>query len=307
GSGAYSAPNLPVTWTEKDYHWKKMLPGKGHSSPMVWMDNLYLTCSDGENPGNLLLCFDKTTGKEKWRMLFESQTRQLHRLNTFASSTPAVDPYHVYMAWSDNDHFRIAAISHNGKGVWERNLGTHHTQHGGGSSPVVYRDRVYIANECRGPSAIHALDRMTGESIWKVDRPWDEKGKTSYSTPLLYRPERGEPYLVFNSTSSGMTAINPDNGKTVWQIPDLFPKRTILSPFTVNGLIFGSCGDGNVGFFLAAIRPPLEKGGQPTEAYRIRKAAPYVPTPVAKENRLFLVSDGGIASCVDATTGEEIW
>jgi outer membrane protein assembly factor BamB len=306
-SGGYTAKGLPSEWTEADYQWQVTLPGNGHSSPIAWNNRLYLTSTDGGKPGSLLLCYAADTGKEVWRLEFEASDRQLHKFNTFASSTTAVDEHHVYIAWSDAENFQIAAVDHSGKGVWQRNLGSHHTQHGGGISPVVYEDLVIIPNDCRGPSSIHALNRMTGEIVWKVDRPWEEKGKTSYSTPLLYQAAWGEPLMIFNSTSSGMTAVNPSTGETVWQLKDLFPKRTIMSPIQVGELIYSSCGDGNSGFFLVAIRPPVERGEEATIAYQIRKSAPYVPTPVAKDDRLFLLSDGGIATCIEASTGHEIW
>ena len=307
GSGVYSAPNLPVKWTADDYQWTLKLPGTGHSSPIIWNDHLYLTSTDGEKPDSLLLCLNPKTGKQIWSLTFKAAPRKLHQFNTFASSTPAVDEHHVYVAWSDAEHFQIAAVDHKGRGIWQRNLGEHNTQHGGGISPIVFEDMVLIANDCRSPSAIHALNRMTGETIWKVDRAWEPQGKTSYSTPLVYYSEDGKAQIIFNSASSGMNAIDPHTGKTIWQVADIFPKRTIGSPILVDGLIFASCGDGNAGHYLAAVRPPSKQGATAEVAYTVRKSAPYVPTPVAKGNHLFLVSDGGIATCIDATTGKEIW
>lgn len=307
GAGSYSAPELPNSWSESDYKWTIELPGDGHSSPIIWNDQLYVTSSDGEQPDSLLLCLNKETGKELWSLQFEASDRKLHQFNTFASATPAVDEHHVYIAWSDAARFQIAAVDHQGKGIWQRNLGRHRTQHGGGISPIVFEDKIFIGNDCRSPSAIYALDRMTGETIWSVDRPWDPKGKTSYSTPLLYYGTDGESQIIFNSAASGMTAVDPNTGETLWQVPDLFPKRTIGSPILASGLIIASCGDGNNGHWLAAVRPPSKPGEDAEVVYKIRKSAPYVPTPVAKGDQLFLVSDGGIATCIDAPTGNEIW
>lgn len=307
GSGVYTAPNVPSSWTENDYRWTYQLPGEGHSSPIVWDDHLYVTCSDGDRPNSLLICLDPEEGKQIWSLNFESSNRKLHKFNTFASATPAVDEHHVYIAWSDANRFQIAAVTHEGKGVWERNLGEHNTQHGGGISPIIFENMVIIANDCRGPSAIHALDRMTGETIWSIDRPWDAKGKTSYSTPLLHQGFDNKTQIIFNSASSGMTALDPYTGKTLWEIPDLFPQRTISSPLLAGGHIFASCGAGNAAHSFVAVRPPSGPGEQAKVAYKIRKSMPYVPTAVSNGNQLFLVSDGGIASCIDARTGEEIW
>ena len=307
GSGTYSAPKLPASWSADDYKWTLELPGDGHSSPIIWGEQLYVTTSDEGQPDSLLLCLNKESGKELWSLRFEASDRKLHKFNTFASATPAVDEHHVYIAWSDADRFQIAAVSHDGKGAWERNLGGHTTQHGGGISPIVFGDLILIGNDCRGPSAIHALNRMTGETVWSIDRPWDAKGKTSYSTPLLYTGFDGKTQVIFNSASSGMTALDPETGEQLWQVPDLFPQRTISSPTLAGGLIFASCGAGNAAHSFVAVRPPSAPGEEAEVAYKIRKSAPYVPTPVANGDRLFLVSDGGIATCIDAPTGKEIW
>lgn len=307
GSGIYTAKNLPVSWSKDDYLWTLELPGDGHSSPMAWGDRIYVTCTDRGNPRLFLLCLDSQSGKEIWRRSFESEAHRLHRLASYVTSTPAVDRYHVYMAWSNHSDFNIAAIDHSGKEVWRRKLGTRVTQHGGETSPIVLDDRLIVVNDSRGPSSIHALDRMTGETLWNRERPNDPKGKASYSTPLVYHTARGDKQLIFISTSRGMTALNPNNGDVTWEMPHLFSKRTILSPVRIGGYIFASDGSGTGGAKLTAVRPPARAGAEPEIAYEIRKSAPYVPTPVGYRDRLFLVSDGGIATCIDAPNGKEIW
>ena len=307
GSGIYTAKNLPLSWNEDDYLWTLQLPGHGHSSPMAWGDRLYVTSTDRGSPLLILLCLDSRSGQEIWRRSFTSEAHRLHRLSSYATSTPAVDQYHVYMVWSNHGHFNIAAIDHAGKEVWRRDLGTRVTSHGGETSPIVLGDRVIVANDSKGPSSIHALDRMTGETLWKRERPNAPKGKASYCTPLVYHTPRGDKQLIFNSTSSGMTALNPENGEVIWEMPHLYSDRTILSPIPIGEYIIASSGSGTGGGNLIAVRPPTRAGEEPAIAYRIRKSAPYVPTPVSKGDRLFLVSDGGIATCIDGPSGEEIW
>ena len=307
GSGIYTAKDLASAWSEDDYHWTLELPGDGHSSPIGWGDQIYITSTDRGNPQVILLCLDSRSGKEIWRRSFTSAAHRLHQFSSYATSTPAVDRHHVYLVWSNRQHFNIAAIDHSGKQVWRRDLGTRVTSHGGESSPIVLQEMVIVANDSKGPSFIHALDRMTGETIWQRERSNDPKGKASYSAPLVYRTARGDKQLVFNSTSSGMTALNAKNGEVIWQIPDLFSDRTILSPLQVGEYIFGSCGSGAGGNILTAVRPPVQDGAQPEIAYRIRRSAPYVPTPVSQGDRLFLVSDGGIATAIDVPTGKKIW
>ncbi|MBC9866550.1 MAG: PQQ-binding-like beta-propeller repeat protein [Opitutae bacterium] len=307
GSGIYTAKNLLLSWNDNDYLWTLQLPGDGHSSPIAWRDQIYVTSTDRGNPRLILLCLDSRSGQEIWRSSFTSAAHRLHRLSSYATSTPAVDRYHVYMVWSNHGHFNIAALDHAGKEVWRRDLGTRVTSHGGETSPIVLDDMVIVTNDSRGPSSIHALDRMTGETLWKRERPNEPKGKASYCTPLVYRTARGDEQLIFNSTSSGMTALNPENGEVLWAMPHLFPDRTILSPVRIGEYIFASCGSGTGGATLTAVLPPTRAGAEPEIAYEIRKSAPYVPTPVGLGDRLFMVNDGGIATCIDAPSGEEIW
>ena len=110
GSGIYTAKNLPLSWNENDYLWTLQLPGDGHSSPMAWRDRLYVTSTNRGSARLILLCLDSRSGKEIWRRSFTSAPHRLHRLSSFATSTPAVDRYHVYMVWSNHGHFNVTAI-----------------------------------------------------------------------------------------------------------------------------------------------------------------------------------------------------
>ena len=307
GSGTYTAKDLPSFWNPDDYQWTVELPGDGHSSPIGWGDHIYVTSTDRGNPKVILLCLDSRTGKEIWRKTFQSEAHRLNRLSSYATSTPAVDRHHIYMVWSNHQHFNIAALDHSGKEVWRRDLGTRITSHGGETSPIVLDGMVIVANDNKGPSAIHALDHLTGKTIWKQKRSYASRGKGSYSVPLVYHTAWGVKQLVVNSTSSGMTALNPKDGEVIWQIPDLFADRTILSPLHIGEYLFGSSGSGAGGNVLTAVRPPSPAGSEPEIAYQVRKSAPYVPTPVSKGDRLFLISDGGIATAIDVPSGEEIW
>jgi outer membrane protein assembly factor BamB len=112
--------------------------------------------------------------------------------------------------------------------------------------------------------------------------------------------------LIFTSHTHGVAALDPDSGRVLWELADLFDKRVVSSPVLAAGLIVGACGSGGGGNYLVAVRPggPEKK---PEVAYTVRKSAPYVPTSVCVGERLFLWSDGGIVSCVQAASGEMKW
>lgn len=305
GSGLSNANTIPAKWTELDFNWKETLPGTGHSSPVIWGDRIFLT-SSLDNPSRILvLCLREDNGTLIWQREFAFETFNKHKFNSFTSATPTVDEHHLYVPWSTPDRYTLRAFDHDGNTVWDRDLGAFESSHGSGTSPIVVDDKVILGNEQLGQSFLIAFSRNTGEIIWKSKRRSD---KTAYSTPCVYTPENGSPQLVFNSQAHGISSVDPDTGRALWEYASAFDKRSVSSPVVASGLIIGSCGSGGGGNYVVAVRPgdPLNNQ-QPQLAYKIRRSAPYVPCTVALDNLLFLWSDAGIVSCVEALTGEVKW
>ncbi len=299
GSGESEATTVPATWTDNDYDWHVPLPGRGHSSPVLWKDRIFLTTAESEGKRRLLLCLDAADGSTKWQREYSTQTHSVHNQNSFASSTPAVDADRVYVAWGTPESFRVLAFEHSGEPVWEKDIGPFESQHGFGTSPIVYEDLVIIGNDQEGESSLVALDRKTGAERWRTPR---RTAVTAYSTPCVYQPTSGPVELIFNSQAHGITSINPRDGKTNWEL-DVFDKRSVSSPLVVGGLVFGSCGSGAGGNYVVAVRP----GRDPQVVYKVDHLAPYVPTSVANGDLLFLWGDAGIVTCIKATSGDVLW
>ena len=197
------------------------------------------------------------------------------------------------------------AFDHDGKTLWEADLGAFNSQHACGTSPILYKDSVILGDEQDGESSLVSVDAATGKVRWRTSR---ETSTTAYSTPCLFQPEGQKPLVIFNSQAHGISAIDPENGKVVWEYTKAFDKRSVSSPVIASGLIFGSCGSGAGGNYVVALRPgDPAKGKKPEVAYELRKSAPYVPTSVALGELLFLWSDSGIVSCVHAPSGEIRW
>jgi outer membrane protein assembly factor BamB len=216
-----------------------------------------------------------------------------------------VDEHRVYVCWTTPERFTFAAFDQDGKPVWEKDLGPFASQHGGGVSPVVFGDKVILANQQDGGSFILAVDAATGVTRWQTPRQTTEAG---YATPCLYDPGDGRALLVFVSHSHGFSGIDPANGEVVWELPEVFDKRVVSSPVLAAGLIIGACGSGEGGNYLLAARPGDPKAGKPPEvAYTVRRAAPYVPTSLCVGPLLFLWGDDGTVSCLEAATGEVKW
>ncbi|HQU44255.1 MAG: hypothetical protein B7Z73_11005 [Planctomycetia bacterium 21-64-5] len=309
GTGVSDADSVPAQWTDKDLNWRVALPGIGHSSPVVWHDRVFLTSAFEDSATRLVLCLRTDDGQILWQHKYPSSLHAKHKFNSFASSTPCVDADHVYCCWSTPDEYTLMALTHDGEQVWRKNLGPYTSQHSCGVSPIVYKDLVVLGNDQgdenhQGTSSVLAVDRRTGELRWKLDR---RTATVAYSTPCVYQPAGGGPELIFNSESHGITSVDPANGRVNWEI-NVFNKRSVSSPVIAAGLIFGSCGSGGGGNYVVAVRPPDDKGSSPEIAYKVEDiAAPYVPTPVALGELVFLWSDKGVVACLRAATGEKLW
>lgn len=315
GTGLSDAKTVPFKWEERDYNWKVELPAAGHSSPVLWGNKIFLTGADNEKTATrTVFCLNAVDGKVLWSQSHDSQVHGKHQLNSFASPTAAVDKDHAYFVWSAPEEYTLLALDHDGKEVWRRNLGPFVTKHTSGSSPIVFENLVVLSGdqeiEGGGKSFIIAVDRKTGETQWQIER---QTGVMAFSTPCVYRLNEGPAELIFNSTSHGIFAVNPLNGHADWEVGKLFDKRSVSSPVVISGanhgdLILGSCGSGAGGNYLVAVHPgSVNQPDSGRLAYKVEKIAPYVPTPIAKGELLFLWSDSGIVSCLHSLSGEVIW
>ena len=146
-----------------------------------------------------------------------------------------------------------------------------------------------------------AVDAKSGKTLWQTPR---RSAVVAYATPCVYEPKNGKTALIFTSQGEGIYGVDPNNGKVLWDYEKAFDKRCVSSPFMAGDIVLGSCGSGGGGNFVTAIKPGDAVSGRPTElAYQIKKSAPYVPTGVAVGDRIWLWSDGGIVTCLDAATG----
>lgn len=309
GAGAIEGIDIPGQWTEKDANWKIELPGVGHSSPVLWGDKIFLLSADPKTAERHVLCYNAADGKLNWRRDYPGVPHHLHVRSSFASCTPAADEKQIYVVWSDPEHTMARAFSHDGTEVWSLDLGPWVSQHGYGASPMVYQDLVIVTcsqePEKRGDmktpkeSFMVAVDKNSGKIRWRLDRGIDT---TSYSVPVIRKNEAGGDELVCCTTAEGMFALDPLTGKELWS-QKAFTMRTVSTPQLIGGLVFGTTGSGGGGNYVVAIKP----GAEPQIAYEIRKEAPYVPTPVAKGELIFLWSDKGIVTCIRAGDGSQVW
>lgn len=305
GTGVSDAKTIPTKWTEADFNWKIALPGKGHSSPVIWGDKVFVTSADDKAGKFFVLCVSAADGKILWQKESAIQPSQKHSYNTLASSTPAVDAEGVYVCRTESAHSMLLAFDHQGERKWDYDLGPFSAQHGAGMSPIFYDGMVILGDETDSASFLIAVDARTGKPRWKTPR---KTSVAAYSTPCVYQTKTGIPALIFNSQSHGISAIAPDSGKVVWEFPEAFDKRSVSSPVIAGDLLIGSCGSGGGGNYLVAVRPgDPAKNQTPQRAYEVRRSAAYVPTSICLGEWLYMWSDAGIVSRIHAPTGEVKW
>lgn len=309
GSGvAPAAEGVPSSFSEADFNWKTKLPGLGHGSPAVWGNRVFLLSADPDTAFRYVLAVDAASGEIAWQKEFPAGPSKIHLKSSYASCTPAVDELHLYAAWADDEQTRLVALTHDGELSWSVDLGPWVSQHGFGTSPMLYEDKVILSlmqlgdpgklrDRPVGSSRLIAFDRKTGEKIWETPR---ESDVAAYSVPCVYTSGEGKELLICNSSGNGIAAHDPATGKEVWS-QKVFTMRSVSSPVIADGLILGSHGSGGGGNKVFAVDP---NGGQPKLAWQMDRQAGYVPTAVANDGKVFVWYDKGIVSCLDAQSGE---
>jgi outer membrane protein assembly factor BamB len=301
--GTSSETNVPIRWSSTDnVAWKVSIPGKGHSSPVIWDNRIFLTTCLEKEEKRMLLCLDRADGKILWQSeVLKAKLEQKHSLNSFASATPAIDGKHVWVTFLQDPRVQIACYDFDGNKIWQRSPGEFHSIQGFCSSPVLYKDLVIINGDQDAEAWIVALDKATGTERWRADRP---NRIRSYCTPLII-DAAGKKQLVL-SGSKCVASYDPDTGKQIW-IVDGPTEQFVSSMVFTDNVLFLTAGFPT--FHLMAIRPDGERNVTTTHVlWDDQRAADYVPSPIARGKYVFFVNDNGVAAgCIVARTGERMW
>lgn len=323
GDGTSKEQAVPLRWdgeTRENIVWKAELPGKGHSSPIVWDDRIFVTTCVEEDQQRALICLDTQTGRQVWRKdVLTSQLETVHKLNSHASGTPATDGELIYVPFLQIDGSTIpapnvgaardvtpgriilTAIDFNGDQRWQVDVGSFVSAHGFCSCPVLYENLVIINGDHDGESYLVALDRLTGDEVWRTHR---EQGIRSYVTPIV-RTVNGRDQLVL-SGSGHVAGFVPKTGKMIWKVEG--PTEQYVASMVYDGERFIMAA-GYPTHHVMAVRP--DGIGDVTEshiAWHVDKYVRcYVPSPVLVGNHLFVADDRGTASCFASQNGTRLW
>jgi outer membrane protein assembly factor BamB len=302
GDGTSHEQHIPIRWSQtENVRWKTPIPGKGHSSPVVWGDRIFLTTCLEKEQQRVLLSLDRRNGKLLWqRVVVTAPLEKKHDLNSYASSTPAADGQYAWVPFLASDNIQLACYDFAGKQIWIRSPGEFHSMHGFCSCPVLYKNMVILNADQDGDGYLVALDKATGAERWRTTRPNNTR---SYCPPLIVEAA-GRKQLVLTG-SKCVASYDPDAGKQIW-IVDGPTEQFVASMVYLDGVFFLTAGYPT--YHLLAIRP--DGKGNVTNTHVLwheTKGAGYVPSPIAAGKWFFVVSDGGVASCLEAKTGKRCW
>lgn len=306
GDGTSAEKQVPLQWDAakgEGVAWSAEIPGEGHSSPIVLGKRVFVTLAMPATEERLLLCLDRDSGKELWRRtVLTSVLERKHRENSYASSTPATDGKRVFVSFLDGENAVLAAYDLEGKQQWVVKPGVFHSQHGFSSSPVVFEDKVIVNGDHDGDAWIAALSREDGHTIWKIDR---ENKTRSYCTPII-RDLAGRTQMIL-SGSKCVASYDPRNGQRHWIIDG--PTEQFVASIVYNAkhdMLFMT--GGFPAHHILGIKPDGQGNVTDTKiVWRTNKGVSYVPSPISEGDYFLVVSDGGVASCFHAATGEMYW
>ena len=306
GDGSSLEEGISTSWngtTGEGIAWKVAIPGVGHASPIVWEDRIFQVTCDEDTEDRLLLCLDRKTGKTLWkRTVVNSALENRHRLNSRASSTPATDGELVYVSFLDGTEMLVAAYEFSGARRWLARPGEFFSRHGYCSSVTLFKNLVIINGDHDGDAYLVGLNRENGETVWKTER---ENKTRSYCSPII-REIDGRTQMIL-SGSLCVASYDPHDGSRHWIIDG--PTEQFVASLVYNGdLLFMTAGFPE--FHMIGIRP--DGRGNVTDshvAWHHTDGCSYVPSPIAsRDGKYFLiVSDKGIASCLEASTGHRHW
>ena len=311
GDGVSQEKNIPTIWSkDKNIRWRLPVEGKGHSSPVIIGEKVFLTtCVEGKNERRLI-CVDKVKGAVIWdKLVLTSELEKKHSENSFASATPAVDEKHIWVSFLDFPNARLFCFDHKGNKVWEQIPGKLLSRHGFCSSPVIHKDLVILNGDQDADGYLVAYEKTTGKEKWRVSRP----NKTrSYCTPVLVKTEKNpnQTQLVL-SGSKCVTGYDADTGELLWII-DGPTEQYVASLVFLEQILFLTTGFPE--YHLMGIKP--DGRGNVTKshvAWHIPhkengpKGASYVPSPIAHDGHFYVVSDVGYLGCIEAKTGKRLW
>jgi outer membrane protein assembly factor BamB len=306
GQGHAAVKSVPLRWSPEaaNVRWKVPIEGLGWSSPVVSGGRVWVTTATEGGKSFRAVALDAASGKtlRDVEVFRRDAPLGIHKKNSHASPTPVVEDGRVYVHFGTYGTACLA--EEDGKVLWTQQLRYEHV-HGPGGSPVLVGDSLFV--HCDGASEpfLAALDAATGRVRWKAVRPENAYPKKfAFATPLPV--EVGGATQLVSPAAGGVTAYEPKTGRAIWHVKYVGGYSVVPRPVAGHGLVFLSTGFDRP--TLLAIRPDGTGDVTATHvAWTLDRGAPLSPSPLLVGDELYVVSDSGIATCLDARTGKVHW
>ncbi len=326
-SGAVAGGNTPIEFSEtKNVKWKIEIPGKGHATPIIWGNQIIIqtaiatdkkaVTADPAAPANPMsktqtdlihqfkvISVDKSTGKIIWQTMVKEvmPSERTHDLGSWASNSPITDGENIFAHFGSRG---LYCLDMTGKVKWERNFGQMDivASFGEGSSPAIYKDKIFVPWDHQGKSFLYALDKKTGKEAWTAER----EEITSWATPLIV--EVNGKAQVITSATNKVRSYDAETGQIIWECTGM-TRNVIPNPMYADGILYLLSGfRGNA---IKAVDLTKAKGditGTPAILWEYNQDAPYTPSGVLMDGKLyFLKGNTGILTCLNANDGKVIY
>jgi outer membrane protein assembly factor BamB len=333
GDGKSDAKGVPLTWSETEHvKWKAPVHDKGWSSPVIWGNQVWLTTATEEGKEMFALCFDKTTGKviHNLKLFTLEAPIDIRKYNSYASPTPVIEEGRIYITFGSAG--TACVDTKTGKKIWERtDIKCNHFR-GAGSSPILFGNLLILNYDGSDFQFVMAFDKQTGKTAWWTRRSVDYKDvlpdgkihadgdyRKAFGTAKIAMLE-GQPVLL-SSGAKAHYAYDPLTGKELWRLEEAGQHSAATRPLAVDGTLYFTTGFAKGQ--LVAIKPPQKSAWgncvadlndattpdpkRPQVLWSVKKAVANKPSLIFHDGLIFMLTDGGVASCMDAKTGDIIW
>lgn len=309
GQGLSAATNVPIHWNAtSNVFWKTAVPGEGWSSPVLVNGKIYLSTAvtASTNISLRALCVNASDGRIEWNVEVlqpaPDATQVIHKKNSLASPTPLVRDGRIYVHFG---HMGTAALDLTGKVLWTQTSLKYPPFHGNGGSPALVGDTLVFSCDGQSDPFVAALDAKTGEVLWKTARNTAAKNQFSFSTPLAIEVD-GRTQIILPG-SGYVPAYDPGDGHELWRVQYGQGFSVVSRPVFAHGLLFISSSFNRA--ILHAIKPSGATGDVTAThvAWKHDKGVPNTSSPIVMGDEIYFVSDSGVATCLDARTGNLHW